>query len=147
MGCTLQNVKYHAGHLRPKIAEKRATILHNEDAGIDLALREIDGRVTELIELYRPIRADLLDNGIYGVDTRMSATGKTIDVPAFKGAQLTQARGLLDDIAKELGARKVKTEVTGKDGESIEYTISFDRAADTDEAHLLPPSVDVREAT
>jgi hypothetical protein len=73
------------------------------------------------------LRADL-DDGLYGMDVKMSATGKTVQVPAFKQAQVAQLRGTLDDIAKERGGRKTTAEVTGKDGAPISFTIRFERA-------------------
>jgi hypothetical protein len=68
--------------------------------------------VDELIAMYGEVRADLRE-GAYGTDTKISATGKTVDVPSFKAQQFATARGLLDDIAKEEGGRKTNMKVDG----------------------------------
>jgi hypothetical protein len=62
----------------------------------------------------------------------MSATGKTVEVPSFKGAQVAQLRGTLDDIAKERGGRKTKMEVTGKDDTPLVFTIKVDRTRENE---------------
>ena len=144
VGCTLQNVKYHAAKIRPKIA---AVITENREARIEQAiisgLSEVDARVAQLEWLNAQIAADLA-GGMYGTDIKMSATGRTVEVPVFKSQQVAQLRGTLDDIAKERGGRKTKMEVTGKDGESISYTLHFDRA---DDASELSPPEPLPEAT
>jgi hypothetical protein len=140
IGTTVSNVKYYARKSRPRIeAAKEVRITEAITAG----LSEVDARVSQLEWLNGLLQADL-DTGLYGVDIKMSATGKTVEVPSFKGAQVAQIRGTLDDIAKERGGRKTKMEVTGKDGESISYTLHFDRADDARELH---PPESLPEAT
>jgi hypothetical protein len=113
VGCSIQNVKYYAAKIRPKV---EAIIVAGREArtvdAIGAGLREKDGRVDELIWMYGEVKADLSD-GLYGTDTKISATGKTVQVPVFKAPQITQARGLLDDIAKEEGGRKTGVEHSG----------------------------------
>jgi hypothetical protein len=125
-GCSIQNVKYYAAKIRPKVeaiivAEREARTVDAIGAG----LREKDGRVDELIWMYGEVKADLSD-GLYGTDTKISATGKTVQVPVFKAPQITQARGLLDDIAKEEGGRKNVTTLQGDKDSPLEvhYDIS-----------------------
>jgi hypothetical protein len=122
-GCTIANVKYYAGRMKPVIAAAKA---EREAAAIDQGFSAVDARVAELESLYRPVKADL-ELGIYGTDIKLSASGKAVEVPVFKAQQFAQARGLLDDIAKERGGRKAVAEVTGKDGGAISFTLSFDR--------------------
>jgi hypothetical protein len=140
VGCSIANVAYHSRKQKPAIAVVKETL---KTAAITLGLSEVDARVAQLEWLNAKLQADLAD-GMYGVDIKMSATGKTVEVPAFKGQQVAQLRGTLDDIAKERGGRKTKMEVTGKDGASISYTLHFDRA---DDARQLQPPESLPEAT
>jgi hypothetical protein len=128
-GCTIDTVKYYGRKMKPAIAAAKAT---RQAAAIEQGFAAVDARVAELESLYRPVKADIA-RGIYGTDIKLSTTGKAVEVPVFKAQQFVQARGLLDDIAKERGGRKSIAEVTGKDGGAISFTLSFDRiAGDTD---------------
>lgn len=42
-----------------------------------------------------------------------------VELVRFNAPLIDQYRGVLDDLAKETGGRKVKTELTGKDGEAL----------------------------
>jgi len=128
-GCTIANVKYYGRKLQPEIAAAKAA---RQAVAIHTGLSEADARVAQLEWLNGILHADLAQ-GVYGVDVKLSASGKTVEVPAFKSQQVAQLRGTLDDIAKERGGRKTVAEVTGKDGGAITFTLSFDRiAGDTD---------------
>jgi hypothetical protein len=113
VGCTLQNVKYHAAKIRPKI---ESVIAESREARTEQAivsgLSEVDARVAQLEWLNEQLACDLA-GGLYGTDTKISATGKTVDVPAFKAQQVAQLRGTLDDIAKERGGRKNEVRHSG----------------------------------
>jgi hypothetical protein len=124
VGCSIANVKYHARKKKPIIA---AVKKEREITAITAGLSEVDARVSQLEWLNGLLQADL-DGGLYSTDIKMSATGRTVEVPAFKGQQVAQLRGTLDDIAKERGGRKTTAEVTGKDGAPISFTIRFERA-------------------
>lgn len=123
-GCTVDNVKYYARKAKPKI--QAAKEVRTTEA-INRGLSEVDARVAQLEWLNGLLQADLA-TGMYSTDIKMSATGKTVTVPVFKGQQVTQLRGTLDDIAKERGGRKTTAEVTGKDGSPVSFTIRFERA-------------------
>jgi hypothetical protein len=128
VGCSIANVKYHARKKKPVIAAvKQERITEAITAG----LSEVDARVAQLEWLNEQLRADL-ETGMYSTDIKMSATGRTVEVPVFKTQQVTQLRGTLDDIAKERGGRKTTAEVTGKDGNPVSFTIRFERADHTD---------------
>jgi len=143
-GCTISNVKYYAGKIRPLIlAGKR----EREVAAIDRGLSEADARVAQLEWLNALLAADLA-TGLYGMDIKLSATGKAVEVAVFKGQQAAQLRGTLDDIAKERGGRRTVAEVTGKDGAPFAFTLTFDRvAADAEAGDHLPEAVALPEAT
>jgi hypothetical protein len=124
-GCTIDNVKYYASKEKPKI---RAAKESRDSAEINRGLSEVDARVAQLEWLNGLLQSDL-QTGMYATDIKLSATGKAVEVPAFKVQQIAQLRGTLDDIAKERGGRKAIAEVTGKDGGPISFTLSFDRLA------------------
>lgn len=107
-GCTIDNVKYYARKMKPVIAAAKA---ERQTTAIHSGLSEVDARVAQLQWLNGLLEADLA-TGLYGVDIKLSATGKAVEVPAFKGQQVTQLRGTLDDIAKERGGRKATAEVS-----------------------------------
>jgi hypothetical protein len=124
VGCTIDNVKYHARKRKPKIAAVKA---QREVTAITAGLSEVDARVSQLEWLNGLLQADL-DTGLYGVDIKMSATGKTVEVPSFKGAQVAQLRGTLDDIAKERGGRK--TNINAKLGLTFADLLALANDAD-----------------
>lgn len=73
--------------------------------------------------------ADLLEGEIYEDDKRWLPDVKQvgagdlaekIDITRFNSALIDQFRGTLDDLAKETGGRKQRSELTGKDGGPIE---------------------------
>ena len=131
VGCSTQNVEYHAKKRKPLIqtvrdaVRKSVTTTGPVAAMVDAlpaadlplvatiieGLAEPEGRIRELVWLYSGIRTDLAE-GLYGTDIRMSARGETVEVPTFKTAQIVQARGALDDLAKETGGRRANSDVT-----------------------------------
>ena len=124
VGTSIANVKYHASKKRPIIeAARQERITEAITAGLSV----VDARVAQLEWLNTQLAADLA-NGFYGVDIKMSATGKTVEVPAFKAQQVAQLRGTLDDIAKERGGRRTNVKVDGDVTHT--YTLRFDRADD-----------------
>ncbi len=72
-------------------------------------------RIVELDSLYQKLREVLDDRGVWHTDIKMSATGATVDVEVFNKPLIDSLRGVLDDLAKETGGRKIKQELTGKD--------------------------------
>lgn len=123
-GCTIDNVKYYARKIKPVIAAVKA---EREIVAVSTGLSKVDARVKQL-EWLNGLLADDIAKALYGTDTKISAGGLTVDVPAFKAQQVAQLRGTLDDIAKERGGRKTTAEVTGKDGNPVSFTIRFERA-------------------
>lgn len=76
-------------------------------------------RISELTEIYAKLKAEFADKGLWYTDIKLSAKGDTVEVDVFNKALIDCLRGALDDVAKETGGRKQKTEVTGKDGEPL----------------------------
>jgi hypothetical protein len=86
-----------------------------------LALKE--NRVRLLQDLAELLRADLLDRHLLWTEqTKGIGSGENyerIDFLEFNTAEVAQLRGVLDDIAAEVGERVKKQEVTGKDGNPL----------------------------
>ncbi len=77
-------------------------------------------RIRELDTIYQALKVEFKEGkGLWYTDIKMSAKGDTVDVPVFNKALIDSMRGVLDDIAKEAGGRKVKSEITGKDGSDM----------------------------
>lgn len=73
-------------------------------------------RIRELDEIYRKLKEEFADKGLWYTDTKLSAKGDTVDVEVFNKPLLDTMRGVLDDLAKEVGGRKVEV----KHGGSVE---------------------------
>ena len=65
--------------------------------------------------------------------------GEMVEIERFNAAEVEQFRGILDDIAKEIGGRKFKAELTGKDGGAIETAgeIRIEHTVDDESARVL----------
>lgn len=76
-----------------------------------------------LVEQMYEQGADGAYHNIWVPDVKQIGSGEhaeRVDIERFNGELIAQLRGTLDDLAKETGGRKQKTEVTGKDGGPIE---------------------------
>jgi hypothetical protein len=83
-------------------------------------------RVKRLQLLAGMIEEDLFNGVLWTQDVKMIGTGdyqERVEFEEFNGAEVVQYRGVLDDIAKEVGARAQRQEITGKDGESLSIEI------------------------
>lgn len=90
-----------------------------------LALKE--ERVKRLQLLAALMEEDLFGGVLWTEDVKVIGTGdmqERIDFEEFNGAEVTQYRGVLDDIAKEMGHRATKIEGNGEKGEIVLKTIS-----------------------
>ena len=82
-------------------------------------------RVKRLQLLAALIEKDLFEGVLWTKDVKMIGSGEyqeRIEFEEFNGAEVVQYRGVLDDIAKELGHRVQRQEVTGADGGAIIVT-------------------------
>lgn len=95
-------------------------------------------RVQELKELSDFLKSQLYERGEEGVyhnvwlpDVKQIGSGpdaERVDIERFNAAIIDQYRGVLDDIAKEVGGRVVRQEVTGQ----TEVTVNFISNVDDD---------------
>lgn len=76
-------------------------------------------RVKKLAQLAGLMEKDLFGGVLWTDDVKMIGSGayqERVEFEEFNAAEVQQYRGVLDDIAKEVGERAQKTELTGKDG-------------------------------
>lgn len=94
-------------------------------------------RVRAMGELAGRLFAELTERGPAGRlwlrDVKSVGSGvgaERVDLERFNAEEVAQFRGLLDDIAKEVGQRVKKTEVTGKDGGPVQVAATWAQAID-----------------
>ena len=96
-----------------------------------LALRA--ERVRRLQQLAALMEKDLFGGFLWTDQVKALGSGEfmqVVDYEEFNTAEVQQYRGVLDDIAKEVGDRKVKQEVSGPNGTALEITMpALDKAA------------------
>lgn len=86
-------------------------------------------------------------NRLWVRDVKQIGSGEgaqRVDIERFNGTEVEQFRGLLDDIAKEVGDRKQRThtELTGKDGGPIAHEVT-DGLSDVQHARRLAAFFDL----
>lgn len=83
-------------------------------------------RVKRLQQLAALMERDLFGGFLWTEQVKMIGSGpfaKEVDYEEFNTAEVQQYRGVLDDIAKEMGDRKSVAEVSGKDGGDIKLQV------------------------
>lgn len=109
-------VQFYRNHYRhdfqPKADAKKASAI-----ATGLALKEV--RVEKLQRLAMLLEQDLLENEKLWVVSDIRIVGKDADAriverEEFNAGEVIQYRGLLDDIAKEVGGRKQTVEQSGE---------------------------------
>ena len=91
-------------------AEKTAATEVRRKAIMEQGLALEHERVNELYEIYAKLKAEFETCGVWYTDTKLSARGDQVDVDVFNKPLIDSLRGVLDDLAKETGGRKQKTE-------------------------------------
>lgn len=108
-------------------------------------------RVRELKRLASFLEAQIYETGEEGdfhnvwlPDVKQIGSGELayrVDIERFNSALISEYRAVLDDIAKEVGGRAKKTEVTGKDGGKMQHevtrTVNAEDLSDDELASLL----------
>lgn len=92
-------------------AEKTAAVEARRNAIMEQGLSQDYERVNELYELFEKLKFEFVTRGLWYTDIKLSATGDKVEVEVFNKALLDSMRGALDDLAKETGGRKQKSEV------------------------------------
>lgn len=86
-------------------------------------------RVKKLDLLARLMENDLFTGGLWIDEVKMIGSGfsqERVEFESFNAAEVAQYRGVLDDIAKEVGDRSQRTELTGKDGGDVTLRVIYD---------------------
>jgi IS30 family transposase len=120
VGCHLQTVKnYAARHIK----EIEKAQKEYDAQFINRGLRSREKRIEKLEMFANRIERDLEDkldekgklkSGLWFKDIKLSSIGTSVNVEVFGGEAIRQYRGILDDIAKELGDRKSETKLSGE---------------------------------
>jgi hypothetical protein len=99
-----------------KRAKKRFSELREEFEKEALAegLSRKAVRIRRLAQLAEKLEAALLDGDRLWVQEPKQVGAQVIDVEKFNAAEVKEYRGLLDDIARELGDRRTKIDMTTK---------------------------------
>lgn len=71
-------------------------------------------RIRRLAQLAEKLEADLLHGTRLWVEEPKQVGAQIVDVEKFNAAEVKEYRGLLDDIAREIGDRRTKVEISGK---------------------------------
>jgi hypothetical protein len=93
-------------------------------------------RVKRLALLAGMLEEDLFGGVLWTQDVKMIGTGEyqeRVEFELFNSAEVQQYRGVLDDIAKEVGGRTQKTEVSGPDGAAIEQVVKIVKGVSYDD--------------
>lgn len=84
-------------------------------------------RVRKLQQLAALMEKDLFGGFLWTDQVKSLGSGEfmeIVDYEEFNTAEVQQYRGVLDDIAKEMGERKAGVELTGKNGNPIDVRIT-----------------------
>jgi len=88
-----------------------------------LAIKEV--RVSRLKRLAELMEKDLFGDRLWTDEVKGIGSGpiaEIVEYEEFNRSEVDAYRGVLDDIAKEVGHRVTRQELTGKDGGAIEFT-------------------------
>lgn len=121
-------------------AEKTARGEARRKAIMDSGLAQDYERVDELNEIYAKLKLEFVVNGLQYTDIKLSSKGDSVEVEVFNKPLIDSMRGVLDDIAKEVGGRKVKSEISGVNGEPIktqEVGIDYSKLSNEQIAELI----------
>jgi len=118
VGCSPGNIDYYAKQYRERIAELRTA---HDARAMGRGLRTREKRIEALETLAKRLAGELEDstvegarpgNGLWKKNVKLSSTGKEVWVDEFATPIVQQYRGVLEDLAKEMGDRATKQEVT-----------------------------------
>ena len=112
---TRQNVDNYRKRWRIRISEIRELA---DNAAIEEGLARKSERVSLLRRLAEHMTADLFEHNLFWVSMVKGIGGEThyerVEYQEFNSSEVAQLRGVLDDIAKEVGGRKINLDIGGK---------------------------------
>jgi hypothetical protein len=119
-----QQVDYYR---KTRNADIQEILQQREFKALNTGLAKASERIEVLKKLAGLMMEDLFENNkLWTTDKKSIGSGSTAEIYAFKvfnRSEVDALRGVLDDIAKEMGERVAKTEVSP--GLFGEYTINF----------------------
>lgn len=84
-------------------------------------------RIRELNEIFQALKEEFGEGtGLWYKDTKLSAKGTSVQVDVFNRPLIDSMRGVLDDIAKEVGGRKVEVKHGGLVETKSEHVVRHD---------------------
>lgn len=120
-------VEYDADYEAIKNAERQAVI----DYGLALDYE----RIRKLKRLADTLEAQIYERNEDGVlhniwlpDVKQIGSGEfaeRVDIERFNAAMISEYRSVLDDIAKEVGGRKQRTEIANAPGENLKFELVY----------------------
>lgn len=117
---TRQQVDHYRKTRDVKLDEIKA---QDETSALKTGLSLKENRVKLLHDLAELLGKDIFEKNLLWLDQAKGiGSGENyerIDYQEFNTAEIAQLRGVLDDIASEVGERVKKQEVTGKDGKPL----------------------------
>ena len=115
-----EQVAYYRRTRHDKIRELKE-VYENTALNTGLALKGI--RVRKLKKLAAKMEKDLLEKGLLWTENSKTVAKDAYYYEEFNKAEIDAYRGVLDDIAKELGHRINKTELMGEDGKPVQIAL------------------------
>lgn len=102
-------IQYYRGVAGAKIGE---IVEAGKVEALQTGLARVEERVKRLELLAEAMEEDLFAEGRLWVETVRTANKEPIWLDEFNAAEVAQYRGVLDDIAREVGGRQVKIDQT-----------------------------------
>lgn len=110
---TRQQVDHYRKTRKQNIAEIKSS---GELTALTSGLARVEARVQLLQDLAEKLRADLFDGKKLWLEQAKSVGMSTFNYQEFNASEVSQLRGVLDDIAQELGERGKTLEHKGNIG-------------------------------
>lgn len=147
-GLETGEINQKAGTFHPPFSVSRAQVdYYRKTRGIDLqTLLQSDQfdalttglavkaeRVKRLTLLAALMEEDLFNGVLWTEDVKMIGSTpfqERIEFEEFNTAEVAQYRGVLDDIAKEIGGRVQRSELTGADGKEVILKVVYEGKSD-----------------
>jgi Helix-turn-helix of insertion element transposase len=102
------------------VAEHREAF---KDRALTNGFADKRARIALLDSTAQDIARWLAENDYERDEVKLANNGEAVTYKIFDKARYDSLRGALDDIAKELGDRVAKTELTGKDGSPLVFLV------------------------
>lgn len=96
--------------------QKTAAVDARRKAIMEQGLSQDYERVNELYELFDKLKLEFVKSGLWYTDIKVASNGDKVEVEVFNKALIDSLRATLDDLAKETGGRRQKTEISGPNG-------------------------------